>query len=140
MLASAGGQYGKALELAERASDHREALGVSTWALIEVIEASSRLGHMDRATTALERLSESTSMAGTNWALGVQERSRALVSNHQDAERHYQLAIELLEQTRVCTELARSHLMYGEWLRRGKRREDAPSNFELLTISSCQWA
>ena len=64
-------------------------------------------------------------MAGTNWALGVQERSRALVSDHQDAERHYRLAIELLGQTRVCTELARSHLMYGEWLRRGKRRVDA---------------
>ena len=75
MLASAGGHYGKALERAERASDHREALGVSVWALIEVIEASSRLGDMDRATTALERLSESTSVAGTNWALGVQERS-----------------------------------------------------------------
>ena len=131
MLASAGGQYGQALELAERASERRETLGVSTWALIEVIEASSRLGHRDRATDALERLSESTSMAGTNWALGVQERSRALVSDHQDAERHYRLAIELLGQTRVCTELARSHLMYGEWLRRRKRRVDARTQLRI---------
>lgn len=125
LLASATGRYQQARDLGQRASEHPEELGVSTWGLIEVIEASSRLGDIDRAIEALERLSKSTNAAGTNWALGVEERSRALVSDGQEAEQRYLMSIELLQRTRVRPELGRSHLVYGEWLRRANRRIDA---------------
>ena len=123
--ASAAGHYVRSLELAQLANAYSGNLGVSTWALIEVVEASSRLGDIDNANDGLRRLSESTSVAGTKWALGVQERSSALVSDGKEAEEHYQAAIELLEQSRMRPELARSHLVYGEWLRRSNRRADA---------------
>jgi DNA-binding CsgD family transcriptional regulator len=125
LLASAAGSYERAQALGQRASEHPDELGVSTWGLVEVIEASSRLGDMDRAMDGLQRLSDSTAAAGTSWALGVEERSRALVSTGEQAEGGYRRAIELLQRTRVRPELARSHLVYGEWLRRAKRRVDA---------------
>src|SRR5262249_56699324 len=70
------------------------------------------------------RLSRMTSASGTNWALGIEARCRALI-NDDDAEPHYQHAIDRLNQTRVRTELARTRLLYGEWLRRRGRRNDA---------------
>ncbi len=125
LLASAEGRYEHGLAPALRASEHPEELGVSAWALIEVVEAASRLGNGECATDALHRLSRITRAAGTNWALGIEARSRALVSTGQEAEHLYREAIERLGRTRIRPELARSHLVYGEWLRRVNRRVDA---------------
>jgi DNA-binding CsgD family transcriptional regulator len=122
LLASAAGRYEQARSFGQSASEHREEMGVSAWGLVEVVEASSRLGDIKGATDALRRLSESTSASGTNWGLGVQARSRALVCDGQEAESCYRDSIELLRSTRVRPELARAHLLYGEWLRRAKRR------------------
>ena len=73
----------------------------------------------------MRRLAESTSVSGTDWALGVEARSRALLSDGETADRLYRDAIERLGRTRMRAELARAHLLYGEWLRRENRRIDA---------------
>src|SRR5262249_32712457 len=93
--------------------------------LAELIEAASRVGETQRAAAALERLTDHTAVAGSDWALGIRARSRALTSEADAAERFYREAIERLERTRLRTELARAHLLYGEWLRRERRRVDA---------------
>jgi DNA-binding CsgD family transcriptional regulator len=78
-----------------------------------------------RAADALERLSETTRASGSDWALGIEARSRALLSDGETAERLYREAIDRLGRTRVRVALARAHLLYGEWLRRERRRVDA---------------
>ena len=119
------GRYEDAMAAAERASEHPEDLGFSNWGLVELILAAVRCGERERATKALERLSEMTRASGSDWALGIEARSRALLSAGDDAERLYLEAIERLARTRVRVELARAHLQYGEWLRRARRRIDA---------------
>jgi DNA-binding CsgD family transcriptional regulator len=79
----------------------------------------------DRASDAFRRLAEATSAAATDWALGIQARSRALLDGDEHAECRYLEAIERLGRTRIRAELARAHLLYGEWLRRQGRRRDA---------------
>jgi hypothetical protein len=100
-------------------------LWFSTLAIIELIEAASRTGRMERAGKALDVLSESTRASGSSWALGVEARSRALLTEGEAAEAHYRESIYQLEPTRLGLHLARSHLLYGEWLRRQRRRVDA---------------
>jgi DNA-binding CsgD family transcriptional regulator/tetratricopeptide (TPR) repeat protein len=119
------GRYAEALAAAEQASEHPEELLFSTWGLVELIEAAARSGKRQRAADALERLTESTRACGTDWALGVETRSQALLSDGEVAERLYREAIDRLERTRVRGALARAHLLYGEWLRREHRRTDA---------------
>ncbi len=118
-------RYDEALTAAEQASADPIVLGPGTWALAELIEAATRTGAFERAIRALQRLSTATSAAGTDWALGIQTRSRALLSSDEHAEGHYLEAIERLGRTRLRAELARAHLLYGEWLRRQGRRRDA---------------
>ena len=77
------------------------------------------------ATRALDRLTEATTAAGTEWALAIEARSCALVGEGDSAEADYQEAIERFARTRFRPELARAHLLYGEWLRRENRRADA---------------
>ena len=95
------------------------------WALPELVEAAARVGETDVARKALDRLAEMTQPAGTDWALGTQARSRALLSDGENADRLYREAIERFGRTGLRPELARAHLLYGEWLRREGRRSDA---------------
>ena len=103
----------------------RTVIAISGWALLELVEAAARSGHPDRAADALERLSERTLAAGTDWALGLEARSRALVSEGAAADRLYREAIERLSRAGIGAFLARTHLVYGEWLRRERRRVEA---------------
>jgi DNA-binding CsgD family transcriptional regulator len=118
------GRYADALAAAEQAIPEAN-LYVSMWALPELIEAAVRTSNTEVAVGALERLAESTSVSGTDWALGVEARSRALLSEGETADRLYREAITRLGRTRMRAELARAHLLYGEWLRRENRRIDA---------------
>ena len=117
--------YAKAMITAQRAAEHATDIGVSAWGTVELIVAAVRGTMMDTAARALSQLREMTSASGTDWALGVEARSRALLSDGAEAERLYREAIERLGCTRMRTELARAHLLYGEWLRRERRRTDA---------------
>jgi DNA-binding CsgD family transcriptional regulator len=119
------GRYEEALAAAEQAVRHPHELGVSTWVQPEFIEAAARSGHPERAAGPLRRLQEISSAAGTDWALGVEARSRALLTEGGGAESLYREAIARLSRTRVRTALARAHLVYGEWLRRERRRVEA---------------
>ena len=100
-------------------------LGLAARSTAELIEAAARAGAPERAAGAMARLSEIATAAGTDWALGIQARSRALLSDGESAERLYLEAIRRLGRTRIRAELARAHLLYGEWLRRQNRRTDA---------------
>jgi DNA-binding NarL/FixJ family response regulator len=119
------GRYKQALAAAQQASEIIPELYVSTWALSELIEAASRTDQMVRAGEAMQRLVAETSVADSDWGLGIQARARALVSEGEEAERSYQEAIERLCRTRLRPDRARAHLLYGEWLRREGRRVDA---------------
>jgi DNA-binding CsgD family transcriptional regulator len=118
------GHYEAALAHAQSASA-RDQLMVSVWSLPELIEAAARSSRTEIAVEALERLWERTSVAGTEWALGIEARSRALLSEGDVAEGLYREAIERLGRTRIRLDLARAYLLYGEWLRREGRRVDA---------------
>ncbi|HET6868665.1 MAG TPA: LuxR C-terminal-related transcriptional regulator, partial [Solirubrobacteraceae bacterium] len=100
-------------------------------ALVELIVAAVRSGEPERAADALERLSEIARASGSDWALGIEARSRALLSEAEEAERLYREAIERLARTRIRVELARAHLYYGEWLRRERRRVDAREQLQI---------
>jgi DNA-binding CsgD family transcriptional regulator len=118
------GRYAEALAAAKVACEYDD-MGVLSWALTETIEAAARSDQHEVGVAALERLSESTQAGGSDWALGIEARSRALLSQDDIAERLYREAIDRLSRTRVLIELARTHLLYGEWLRRIGRRVDA---------------
>jgi DNA-binding CsgD family transcriptional regulator len=119
------GRYEKALAETQQASEQAPELYVSAWALPELVEAASRTGQTRLAAGALGRLAEATSIGQTDWGLGIYARSRALLSDGEDAEGSYREAIERLSRTPLRPELARAHLLYGEWLRRQGRRTDA---------------
>ena len=119
------GRYEQALSEAQQASEEAPELFISAWALPELIEAASRTGETRIASEALERLVGATSVGERDWGLGVLARSRALLSDGPDAEGSYREAIERLRHTQLRPELARAHLLYGEWLRRENRRLDA---------------
>ena len=118
------GRYADAAAAAELASEVPEYL-VSGLALPDLVEAAARTGNTRLATGAVDRLAETTQPGGTDWGLGVEARSRALVSQGLAAEELYREAIDRLGRTRLRPDLARAHLLYGEWLRRENRRTDA---------------
>jgi DNA-binding CsgD family transcriptional regulator len=118
------GRHEAARDAARRAFQ-RDHMGYGSHVVPELAEAASRTGDVALARAALEWLSERTSVAPTEWVLGIEARVRALLSDGHDAERCYRGSIERLERTPVRAELARSHLLYGEWLRRERRRADA---------------
>ena len=118
------GRYDKAVAAAELVCEYDD-IGVLGWSLAELVEAAVRCGQPARASDALQRLSETTRASGTDWALGTEARSRALLSEGETAESTYREAIERLGRTRMRPAVARAHLLYGEWLRRENRRQDA---------------
>ena len=117
-------RYEDARSAALRVVDHQD-LNPSTWVMPEVIEASVRAGTPELAAHTQRRLVDMTRVSGTDWALGLAARSEALLVENQGAEELYLSAIERLGRTRIRADLARAHLLYGEWLRRERRRLDA---------------
>jgi DNA-binding CsgD family transcriptional regulator len=124
VLATALGRYDEALTAAVSASEHRE-LGAENWGLSQVVEPATRCGRVDLATDALNRLTARAQVTRTDWAFGTEARARALLEEGAEADRWFRAAIEHLTRTGVRAELARTHLLYGEWLRRESRRRDA---------------
>ena len=121
LLHNGHGRYGEALAAARQACEHEDVIFYG-WALVELIEAGVRGEQPEEAAAALARLTERTGASGTEWALGIEARCRALLS---DDEPLYQESVEHLARSRAVVELARSRLLYGEWLRRENRRVDA---------------
>jgi DNA-binding CsgD family transcriptional regulator len=119
------GRYETALAEAQQAAGQPPELQISMYALPELIEAASRTGQRKQAADALGRLAEATSVGQTDWGQGIYARSRALLSDGADADRWYREALDRLGRTGFRPELARAHLVYGEWLRRADRRTDA---------------
>jgi DNA-binding CsgD family transcriptional regulator len=117
-------RYEDARSAALRVVDHPD-LNPSTWVMPEVIEAAVRAGTPELAADTHRRLVDMTRVSGTDWALGLAARSEALLADNQRAEEFYVEAIDRLGRTRMAVDLARAHLLYGEWLRRERRRLDA---------------
>jgi len=118
-------RYGKAASAAREAAASSFDPWNSLWALPELVEAAARAGDTELARDALERLADTTQPSGTDLALGIEARCRALLSEGETADHLYREAIDRLGRGPVRTELARAHLLYGEWLRREHRRVDA---------------
>ncbi len=141
VLCNGLGQYEEARVAARSASEHQEFV-VENWGLSELIEAATRTGSTDLAADALDRLATKARAAGTAWALGIEARSRALLSHGEVAGGLFRDAIDHLSRTRVRAELARAHLLYGEWLRREGHRVDAREQlrtaYELLSAMSME--
>ena len=130
------GRYADALTAAERAT--RDATVFTSILVVpELVEAGARTGNTDVAAGALQRLAEATQPSGNDLALGVEARCRALLSHGKTAERLYHEAIDRLGRTQLRPDLARAHLLYGEWLRRQARRVDARQHlrtaYDMLT-------
>ena len=138
LLCNSLGRHAEAMEAAREASQYPPVMGVEPWSvLVELVEAGSRIGQIEHASQAFRRLSETTEAAGSDWALGIESRCRALLSADDDAEEAYRDAIDRLGRTRVRGEFARAQLLYGEWLRGSGRiadcRKTLRSAFELFT-------
>src|SRR5439155_19224628 len=124
LLYNGNGRYAEALAAARRACEYED-VGPFGWSLAGLIAAAVRCDDTAAASAALDRLSERTQASGTDWALGIEAVSRALLSDTRDAEPLYREAVERLARTRGVVHLARAQLLYGEWLRRENRRVDA---------------
>ncbi len=126
MLGNSLRRYGEAARAAEIARGYPAAMGVEPWGvLVELVEGATRSGQSARASDAFRELAVTTQASGSDWALGIEARSHALLTVGADAEAAYKEAIDRLDRTKIRGELARAHLLYGEWLRREKRRAEA---------------
>jgi DNA-binding CsgD family transcriptional regulator len=121
------GRYREAVDAAQQACWDPVDLYASGWALPELVEAATRCEQFGPAQNALKRLAAATQPGGTDWGLGLEARSRALLSQGAAADELYREAVDRLGRARLRPELARAHLLYGEWLRREARRVDARS-------------
>jgi DNA-binding CsgD family transcriptional regulator/tetratricopeptide (TPR) repeat protein len=131
------GRYEDALAAAQRVCAYED-LGLFGWALLELVEAGTRSDNRDAAHAALLQLDERARVAGTDWALGIQARSSALLNAGEASEALYREALERLARTRITVHLARAHLLYGEWLRRENRRVDAREQLRAAHEMFCQ--
>jgi DNA-binding CsgD family transcriptional regulator len=124
------GRYREAAAAAHHALHHQQHSrlrypGVANWSAAELIEAAARSGMTELASETFDWIATMTGASRTDWALGIEARSRALIVDHDSAEAHYREAIDRLDRTPLRTELARARLLYGEWLHRQGRRTDA---------------
>ena len=124
------GRYAEALAAARRVVGHTELVPLN-WAMPELIEAAVRVGALELAAETDRRLTDRSRASGTDWALGIAARSHALLVDDGRADDLYAEAIERLARTRVAVDLARAHLLYGEWLRRQRRRLDARNELRI---------
>ena len=124
MLGNGLGRHDAARDAAWRAFQ-RDPVGYGPFLVPELAEAASRTGDLALVRAALDWLSERTAVTPGDWSLGIEARVRAFLSGGEAAERLYRESIDRLGRTRLRAELARSHLLYGEWLRRERRRADA---------------
>jgi ATP/maltotriose-dependent transcriptional regulator MalT len=122
VVLNALGRYDEALTAAREAADDTPELFVSRWAQSELIEAAVRCGRPEVAAGALAAVGAHAAAVSADWAVGIHARGRALLSTGEEAERGYREAIEALGRTALRPELARTHLLYGEWLRREGQR------------------
>jgi DNA-binding CsgD family transcriptional regulator len=125
VLHNGGGRYEEARAAALRVTEHPNDLSTSSWGMVELIEAAVRAGTTELAAETHRRLADMTRVSGTEWALGIAARSGALLADGQLAEELYVEAIDRLGRSRLAVDLARARLLYGEWLRRERRRLDA---------------
>jgi DNA-binding CsgD family transcriptional regulator len=119
------GRYGEARAAALRVCEYPHDLSTSNWGTVELIEAAVRAGTPELAVDARLRLAEMARVSGTDWAVGISARSEALLADDDRAEELHVEAVGRLGQSRIAIDLARAHLLYGEWLRRRRRRTDA---------------
>jgi DNA-binding CsgD family transcriptional regulator len=131
VLCNGLGQYDEALAAARGACADPAEMVAHNWGMTELIESAVRTGRTDLAAEALARLTTKAQACRTDWALGIEARSRALLSTGDLAERGFGEAVGHLSRARVRGELARAHLLYGEWLRQAGRRADARSELTL---------
>ncbi len=124
VLELGSGRYEAALRIARRQAD-RDGVGAGTLALADIVEAAVRCGERDIGLEALERLTLRAAASGSAWAHGLLCRAQALLADGNEAEEHYRASVEHLSGCRVVTERARTRLLYGEWLRRARRRREA---------------
>jgi DNA-binding CsgD family transcriptional regulator len=130
MLLNGLGRYREAMVEAEAAGDDTPELFVSAWAAIELVEAACRCDDRPLARRALDRVLAATAVSKTDWALGIAARCRAVADEGDAADGLYQEAIERLGRTRLRPDLARAHLLYGEWLRRDNHRVKARTHLQ----------
>jgi hypothetical protein len=124
------GRYEDALAAATSASEYREVVA-ENWGLSELVEPATRCRRTDLVTDALNRLADKAQATRTHWARGIEARARALLADRVSADRWFRVAVDHLGRTRVRAELARTHLLYGEWLRREGRRLDARAELNI---------
>ena len=126
LLSNSLGRYPEAATAAIEATESQREMGfVTLCSLVELVTAAAHAGQPGTAAQALARLTSMTEASGTDWALGMTARCRAMLADDDSAEWDFRDAITRLERTRIRGELARTHLHYGEWLRRRGRRNDA---------------
>jgi DNA-binding CsgD family transcriptional regulator len=125
LLCNGLGRYPEAADAASTVCERADQLGYTLWAWPELAEAAVRSGDLVLAGRAVALLEQTTLASGTEWALGMRARSRALICDGEQAEEFYVEAVTRLGRTRVVPHLARAQLLYGEWLRRCRRRIDA---------------
>jgi len=125
VLCNGLGRYEQALAAAQQACDDSHVQWFVNWSIAELIEAATRTGVPRHTVRALDRLSEMTRASGTDWALGIEARSRALLTDGDGAEIFYRESVDRLGRARIRVELGRAQLLYGEWLRRRRRTREA---------------
>jgi DNA-binding CsgD family transcriptional regulator len=134
VLCNSQGRYEEGRIAGSVASKH-ELLNIENYGLPELVESATRTGRIDLASAALDRLTTKTQASGTDWALGIETRSRALLNDGDQAERLFREAITRLGRTLARPELARAHLLFGEWLRREGRRAEAREHLRVAHVA-----